>query len=317
MVKLRDARYCNLKLILVFLVIYGHWIEPKIYSSDWLLQQYKFIYMFHMPLFAFLSGVFLKTEKDCLRQIKKTIPLYLIFQLFAALLNATDLFIPWWILWYLLSYCLWAGLGFLWFRYGKENSKFLFLVISIVLGILVGCIPWIDRTFSASRTFVFFPYFFIGLICKQETQWEKYRGCGLLTLMLASVIILLFGSSISVTFLYQATPFTSIPIGIKLRLICYLLGGFLGFSVLVFTPMKRFYFTKAGADTLPMYLIHAPIVAYLRTIETASVMYVILSILMLYAIYKLSQWFNNLYGIVPSERRDRDVGVSRYIHQIQ
>lgn len=314
MVKLRDARYCNLKLILVFLVIYGHCIEARIYTSECLLQQYKFIYMFHMPLFAFLSGLFLKTEKDCLRQIKKTLPLYLLIQFLAVLLNAIDIFTPWWILWYLLSYCLWAGFGFLWFRYGKENSKFFFLVISIVLGVLVGCIPWIDRTFSASRTFVFFPYFFIGLICKQETQWEKYRGYGLLALVLASVFIILFGSSISATFLYQATPFTSIPTGIKLRLLCYLLGGLLGFFVLAFAPIKRFPFTRAGADTMPAYLIHAPLVLIIREIEISWVMYVVLDALILYVIYKLSQWFNNLYGIVPSERRDRDVRISRYIH---
>ena len=41
MVKLRDARFCNLKLLLIFLVIYGHLIEPGIYQSEVLMTQYK------------------------------------------------------------------------------------------------------------------------------------------------------------------------------------------------------------------------------------------------------------------------------------
>ena len=51
MVKLKDARYCNLKLLLIFLVIYGHLIEPAIYQSKVLMTQYKWIYLFHIVLF--------------------------------------------------------------------------------------------------------------------------------------------------------------------------------------------------------------------------------------------------------------------------
>lgn len=37
MVKLRQAGYCNLKLLLLFLVLYGHWIEPQAQA----LEQYR------------------------------------------------------------------------------------------------------------------------------------------------------------------------------------------------------------------------------------------------------------------------------------
>lgn len=58
MIKLREARYCNLKLLLIFLVIYGHTIETQIWHNTVLMTQYKFIYLVHMPLFAFLSGLY-------------------------------------------------------------------------------------------------------------------------------------------------------------------------------------------------------------------------------------------------------------------
>ena len=34
MIKLRNAYYCNLKLLLIFLVVFGHLIEPQISVSD-------------------------------------------------------------------------------------------------------------------------------------------------------------------------------------------------------------------------------------------------------------------------------------------
>ena len=61
MVKLRNAYYCNLKLLLIFLVVYGHAIEPSISEDPSLYRIYRLIYLFHMPLFAFLSGLFVKS----------------------------------------------------------------------------------------------------------------------------------------------------------------------------------------------------------------------------------------------------------------
>ena len=41
MVKMREANYCNLKLLLIFLVVYGHWIELSIHDSEILMLQYR------------------------------------------------------------------------------------------------------------------------------------------------------------------------------------------------------------------------------------------------------------------------------------
>ena len=41
MVKLRSARYCNLKLFLKYLVVYGHWIEAGIWNEPILMEQYR------------------------------------------------------------------------------------------------------------------------------------------------------------------------------------------------------------------------------------------------------------------------------------
>lgn len=307
MVKLRQAGYCNLKLFLLYLVVYGHWIEPWIGHSQMLLTQYRWIYLIHMPLFAFLSGLFLRNRMDCLRQVKRLLPIYVVLQLAASAFSdgTFDILTPFWHLWYLLSYCIWAGLGWLWFRFGKGKYKLLILIISVLLGALAGFVPWLDRTLSGSRTIVFFPYFWAGLICNQNILWAKYRRWGLAALSVAGTVVVLWGSRIPVTFLYHAAPYGIMKNGFALRLLCYGLGGMLGFFFLTFVTHRRLPCTRAGADTMPGYLIHAPIVGILREINLPWVLCAVLSALLLYIIYKILQWNSPLYGIVPKEGRDR------------
>ena len=56
--KLKNNNYFidNLKVILIFLVVFGHLIERYIDTNSTLLGVYMFIYIFHMPLFVFVSG---------------------------------------------------------------------------------------------------------------------------------------------------------------------------------------------------------------------------------------------------------------------
>lgn len=125
MVKLRKAGYCNLKLFLLFLVVYGHWIENRIDSSEVLHMQYRLIYFVHMPLFVFLSGLFIRNGEDCVRQVKRLLPLYAGVQLLAVLVSggAVSIWTPFWHLWYLLSFCWWAMAGWLWLHFFEDKSS--------------------------------------------------------------------------------------------------------------------------------------------------------------------------------------------------
>lgn len=305
MVKLRDARYCNLKLLLIFLVIYGHLIEPGIYQSKFLMTQYKWIYLFHMPLFSFLSGLFLNNSKACGRQIIKMLSLYIVLQTVAVWLGngKVKLLTPYWHLWYLLSYSAWVGLGWLWFRLFRGKGKIVILTLSILVGCVAGLHPDIGREHSLSRTLVFLPFFWMGLICDPQYQWERVRWAGLAAIVIAIAVMAHWGDQISAVFLYQAAPYGKTENGVQLRLICYLLGTLICLFLLSFTPMQRFPFTRAGADTMPVYLIHAPIVLYIRELDIPWPCHLLITAVILYAVYKLLRWHSRLYGIVPTERR--------------
>lgn len=305
MVKLRDARYCNLKLLLIFFVIYGHLIEPGIYQSKVLMIQYKGIYLFHMPLFSFLSGLFLNNGKACGRQLIKMLSLYIVLQALAVWLGNGKVkpLTPYWHLWYLLSYSTWAALGWLWFRLFWGKGKLVILTLSILVGCLAGLHPNIGREYSLSRTLVFLPFFWMGLICDPQFRWERLRLISLPALGIVIALMMQWGDQISSVFLYQAAPYGKLENGVELRLLCYLLGALLCMILLTFIPMCRFPFTRAGADTMPAYLIHAPIVLKVRELDIPWPCHFLITAGILYATYKLLQWHSMLYGIVPTERR--------------
>lgn len=314
MIKLRQAQYCNLKLFLIFLVIYGHLIEPKIYNSDLLTAQYRWIYLIHMPMFSFLSGLFISRQKECLIQLTRTLPLYIILQTIAVTVRfgAVKAVTPWWHLWYLLSYCSWLCIALLWFKFCKGRGKFIILVCSVVIGCLAGLFNCIGREFSLSRTLVFFPYFWTGVILKPSFDWKKLRIAGIASLALALIIMVYVGDDIPVTFLYHACAYKTAG-DILLRLLCYLLSGLLGLFLLTVIPTRRLPFSKLGANTMPAYLIHAPIVLCLRGLDYPWPLDAFIAVAFLYAVFIFTRLHGTIYGIVCKERRDNSGDLSTNI----
>lgn len=282
MVKLRNAYYCNLKLLLMWLVVFGHWIEPEIWTSPRLYRIYRLIYLFHMPLFAFVSGLFLKDAAGCLRQLRRMMPLYLLCQGAAVALKQTAWHTPWWILWYLLSLCSWLALSALFLGLGR--GKWLVLLLSLGIGCLCGTVEWIGRPFSLSRTLVFFPWFWLGVLLPPELPWHKFRLPGLLAL-------LLIDPRMSAVTLYQAAPCAPL-----LRVQCYAYALVLCLFVLSWCPRRRFPWTRAGADTLPVYLLHGPVVRLLGPVPHPWLW----TTIFLYIIHKATQW-RSVFGIIGKE----------------
>ena len=306
MVKLRSARYCNLKLLLIFCVVYGHWIEPWIWGDGALKLQYKMIYLVHMPLFAFLSGLFLRNGGDCIRSIMRTLPLYLLCQGIAVLFGGGQVkwLTPWWHLWYLLSLFWWSGAAWLWFRFGRGKGKGLILAASILAGCLAGYVPWLGRFLSGSRTVVFFPYFWLGVMMEPGFDWKRLRLVSLGLLGLAAFPAAWILEDAGVAFLYQAGPFGSVEYGAALRLACYAVGTSMGLTLLAWVPEGRLPFSRAGADTMWVYLLHGPVVAALRELAVPPWAILAGSVGLIWAFYQVFRW-NACYGVVPGERRER------------
>src|SRR5699024_3219271 len=80
----RNAYFDNAKFIFIFLVVFGHMIQPFIQESAAVNTFYMWVYTFHMPAFIFLSGFFAKGSGSIQyisRLAKRLLIPYVIFQI--------------------------------------------------------------------------------------------------------------------------------------------------------------------------------------------------------------------------------------------
>lgn len=275
----RDAYFDNLRLVLIFFVVFGHLIQPYTTDFSTISSLYTIIYTFHMPAFILVSGYFARGSGDfshIKRLFKQLIIPYLIFQvaygIFYYLIGlepkSHSLFYPRWSLWFLLSLFSWHLL-LIAFKYLKP---YLGLFISILLGITVGYIDDIGHAFSLSRTFVFFPFFLAGYYLTPKNikslQTTTAKFLGLLTFLTISILIYLL-PEINSGWLLASKSYSDLGLpqkGAIARLLVYFTSALMVASVLSFIPKKQSNWTYIGSKTLYIYLLHGFVIHSLREV---------------------------------------------------
>lgn len=319
MIKSRSPYLCNLKLALIVLVVLGHSLE-QIGGQNTLL--YRFIYLFHMPLFAFVTGLHLKMAKRCLKQAKTALLLYVPIQGAIVLAGALSgnhtlsLTTPYWHLWYLLSLCWWALAAALFCICRKRfaHAGALLLPASIVCALLFGALPS-GRFLSLTRTVVLFPFLLLGILCPAVFQdgpnlrtRRKLAAAGLIGIIPALSVL----NGVPYAFLYHADGYAVFSLSARnggiLRGFSLLSACCLGMLVLAAVPARKLPVTKIGGDTLPAYLLHVlfmPIAAFFWP-EGQNAGLVLFSFAVVFIIWKFSRWVRPLYTVMrPSERNGR------------
>ena len=117
----RENRIDSLKYWLMVLVIIGHVFSQEQFSINPICDAgWKWIYLFHMPLFIFISG-YLSRKKNvkqflssCWKLLEPLIIFQVLFRGYEFFSSGTFswrlLLTPWWVLWYLLSLLFWRSL---------------------------------------------------------------------------------------------------------------------------------------------------------------------------------------------------------------
>jgi len=282
-VKDRDYLFDNTKILLIILVVIGHLIEPMIEGRT-LKPLYIFIYIFHMPLFIFISGYFSKnftTKRYSEKIITHLVVPYVSFEIIYSLFDyyiitkeannlVFNFFTPYWILWFLFSMIIWKVA----LPYVVNIKGFILLPASIIIGILVGYASDIGYYASLSRTIVFFPFFLAGYYFDRKWldrfRYFRYRLIAIALIGLTFLCVYLLAPFIDrIRFLYQSVPYSSLDLGLEggiYRFIYYSMATLLGLCLLLIIPNKRIpLLTAAGKFTIYPYLLHGFIVLYLRT----------------------------------------------------
>lgn len=276
----RNKYFDNAKLVLIFLVVFGHVISPLKDRDGILFTLYLIIYFFHMPAFIMISGYFSKGYQKkgyFLKIIKKILIPYFIFQFIYSVfyfINGRaesfqfDIFRPHWSLWFLLSLFFWNILLHLFAKY-----RWFGVCLAFVLGVAIGYVDNIGNFLSLSRTFVFFPYFLLGFMLNGESLKKIIRSRFSLpaAIVIISAVIIYFGISFPKDALpwllgdssYMAMGDKQASAGL-FRGLQYLLTVIVVFAFLTLIPSLHFRLTKIGERTLYIYLFHGFVIKPLQ-----------------------------------------------------
>ena len=169
----RDSYFDSLKWGLIILVIYGHMISNNYYpGGSFGRAMYNTLYLFHMPLFVFLSGRFsqLNDRKRYRKGMLRLLESYFVFQVLLTLYNVMQgydfslsefLLQPVYVMWYLISLISWRLMVYfmgdnVMLRYPKAV-----VVLSFVFCLAAGLFKH-EMPLALQPTMVFMPFFLLG-----------------------------------------------------------------------------------------------------------------------------------------------------------
>lgn len=283
MIRNRDFRLDNVKGLLITLVVIGHMADFYVNTSVNMKFIYFFIYIFHMPLFIFLSGYFIKSTVNGDRfKVEKVISYFMLYLLFEVILyllfkygfsvkgmkfnTFNESNVPW----YLLAMSIWIIL-----IYVLKQVKPVFLVlISVLSGIFIGYDSFVGDYLALSRVIVFFPFFILGYYMDQNKfatflSSQKLRVFSMMVLIISFLVVYF-----NIENIYQYRGFLTgrnsyevlkQPIyGGFYRMLFYILAVLLSTACLSIAPKSKTILTVIGQRTLQIYILHLPFIYILN-----------------------------------------------------
>ena len=260
----------NAKFLMIFVVVFGHCLEPFIKSIPSFKALYNFIYSFHMPVFIMISGM-LSSEVFNSNTLKKHIRTLLIpFIVFTVIYESWHYLLfsnaswyikellPHWILWFLPSLFFWRLL------HPLVTKIPAFFVLSILLSLSIATIPEGIKTFGFLRTFYFWPFFLLGYQFKpilikfmNSSSKGKVPAWGV---VITSLIGFLWFGDFNYKIFYGSQTYLNLDqtvlVGIFYRLIIYLISFLTCISIIAIIPKEIPVPNNWKKNTLYVYLWH-------------------------------------------------------------
>ena len=284
--KKRVPLWDNARFLCVMLVVIGHAVQRLTSQSDNALTVYLFIYGFHMPAFAMISGYFSKAGPPTSRQMKKIVTdILLPYAIMQAIWTGVQYLVegsasanptvPHWTLWFLLA------LGI--FRLILPYLALLRwpLLWAVLCSVGVGYLGNVDSTFSLSRAIGILPFFLLGWQLRQWKLVEKWRvadrqawwiraiAVAVLVAWAAAIVVFIdFWRAVDVHWLFYDDSYSGLGhdewwAGI-VRLAFLALATLLSAAFFVLVPRSNVWITSLGQSTMYVYLLHSFIIYPLR-----------------------------------------------------
>lgn len=271
----RIAFWDNLKFFLILLVVIGHAIDFYTNESINMQRIYLCIYVFHMPLFIFMSGYFSKSivnnSSKNKRNILSYLSLYVILKICFFIMdkyvfkfpNLTfNLFRENGLPWYMFAMSIWLIITPLIRRFKPSYV----IIISLIISLLIGYFDSIGDFLCLSRIIVFYPFFILGYHLSNNhisdiLKNNKIKFISILLSLFVFIFIFIFCDS-----LYEFRGFLSArnsyiklnhPVyGSVIRLLIYIISIITSLGVLYMIPRFSFFISTLGRRTLQIYCLH-------------------------------------------------------------
>ena len=271
----RDYSLDNLRGMLIFSVIFAHLLEI---STPFLGVNfiYRTIYSFHMPLFLYLFGYFVKYNPK--RIVFHWVIPYVVFQtLYIAfcrvVLHSNSIFqytTPYWLLWYMVACIIYQLLLPIY----KENNRVFILGTAFCVALLTGFCDDIGYYMSLSRILVFQPWFLLGVYSRENNAIDIIsKKCSKKAMNTIAVISGFFAFlsaflirvlQIPSTLLYGSYSYSGCNQTVWVRGTVIVIGLvwiiFLCTTAKLVLNKKLPFLTHIGQNTLPAFLLHGFVV---------------------------------------------------------
>ena len=271
----------NARFLAVTLMVIGHGVQRMTGDSDNAYIVYLFIYGFHVPAFAIISGYFSRSTPPGTKQMTKVLTdlvvpyviMEAIWSLIQFLVDGKDGFNPTkpsWTLWFLLALAI--------FRLLLPYLALLRwpLLWALVFSVGVGYLSNVDSTFSLSRAIGLLPFFVLGWKLRDwglVELWHRATGTATWLVRAAAAVVLAGWAAVLVVFLpqfreislqhwlfyddsYSAIGATEWWAGAA-RLGFIALATLLSAAFLALIPRTDTWITGFGQATMYIYLLHS------------------------------------------------------------
>lgn len=275
MAKERDYGFDNLKFLLILCVVLGHGLARLDVDNG--IAVYRIIFSFHMPLFLFISGWFGKFSS------KKVVELVWLYVLLQTVWFFFDTYVmgektvlqystPSWSLWYLPALAFYTLVTPL-YDVG-EKKRPLVLAVTVALALLAGFDDNIGRAWTASRFFVFQPFYVAGYYGRRLER-PIPRPKGIWWLVLAALFALslrcidapgIIGKTFHGAYSYSELDYNPLIRGWLMLAAAVWIYLFMA-VVKPLMPGKIPVISRLGTNTLPIYLLHGFVLDLLEMLE--------------------------------------------------
>ncbi len=276
----RISYYDNLKFILIFFVVLGHFLLIQL-NFKLSLSIFLFIYSFHMPLFVFITGFLGKKIEDengkfRINKVFSLLIIYFIFKLLCCFICLIfkvpfeqSFFVEQECPWYLLAFALWMIITYI-----LKNIKPKYLLIfSILFALLVGYDTKVGDFLCTSRIIVFYPYFLLGYYLSKDNMKKvidfmkarKMKIISFIVLITMIIVFYIFANNLSFLktiftgrncYAYLETPF-DIPFkGAVMRAFSFVLAIITSLCLMALIPTRKRFYTVFGSRTMQVYVLH-------------------------------------------------------------